>query len=74
MYQNKCELLKISREIEIVYEKINENLTPLQTAKLLYFLEKYKFESNFYTEESVRKMYQELSSETTFCYGDQSNI
>ena len=68
MYGNKCELLGISREIERIYDRIKKTLTPLQMGRLFCFLEQYKFQSPYFSQDSVRKMYEELDNENTFSY------
>lgn len=68
MYQTKCEMILLARQTEIILEKFNETLTPIQTGRFLCYLEKYKFENSMNIEEPIRKMYEELENEKRFSY------
>ena len=62
-YEIKCNLSKIARKMQQIYDKVHEILTPQQIAKCLCLLEKYKFEKGFSIEELMKEIFDKLNHE-----------
>lgn len=71
MYQNKCDIIQIVKEMEKICEICGEKVTPIGRAKFLCYAERNKQQEGTYPE-SLREMYEELEKCNKFTYPSEA--
>jgi hypothetical protein len=62
-YDLKCSLTQQARKMEIVFDHLHEIMTPVEIARCLCYVDKYRFEKKLSVEESAKHVFDKLREE-----------